>query len=308
MVAASVRRLVVFKTVVDCDGVNAAAAQLGIAQPSVTAHIKALEAEIGTSLFFRQRGRRHLARTAAGDTLYQYACEAIARSKQIDELIRQDRKAQRLNIAAQRLLANNILPSALADFQSDAPDAQVSVHSEIQERVWELIRSGEADVAVLFARNKPERVDARLLGSLPLVLIASHAHPLAKKRNVALSDIISHGFVGGLKESEFFQMVLGALADVGLRGCRFVMHLQDSAAVKQAVLRNLGIACTFRLVVQEELARKELIAIRLSMDIPRLPVYAIHGPGEQPNGLASRLIDRIEETLKRLPDANDVRR
>jgi DNA-binding transcriptional LysR family regulator len=119
---------------------------------------------------------------------------------------------------------------------------------------------------------------------------------------------VSHGFVGGLKESEFFQMVVGALADIGLRGCRFVLHLQDSAAVKQAVLRNLGIACTFRLVVQEELARKELISIRLSMDIPRLPVYAIRRPGEQPNGLASRLIDRIEETLKRLPDTDDVRR
>ena len=43
MISASARRLNVFKSVVDCGGFNLAAMQLGIAQPSVGAHIKALE-------------------------------------------------------------------------------------------------------------------------------------------------------------------------------------------------------------------------------------------------------------------------
>jgi len=52
MISASPRRLTVFKSVVDLGGFNLAAVRLGIAQPSVGAHIKALEAQIGQPLFY----------------------------------------------------------------------------------------------------------------------------------------------------------------------------------------------------------------------------------------------------------------
>lgn len=81
MVTASIRRLQVFKTVVERAGINAAATHLGVSQPSVTAHIRALETQTGTPLIIRQRGRRHLRLSPAGEQLYQYACEAILKAQ-----------------------------------------------------------------------------------------------------------------------------------------------------------------------------------------------------------------------------------
>lgn len=300
MVTASVRRLAVFKTVVDLHGVNAAAEYLGIAQPSVTAHIKALEQQVGATLFLRQRGRRHLRPTSTGDALYRYACEVVAKSEEFNQVIRQTRAAdaQRLTITAQRVLANNVLPAVLADFLTRYPEARVSVHSDTQELVWQLIRSGEADVALLFARKRPEEFDATLIGSLDLAFIAAPNHPLAVRESVSPAELAAYGFVGGLPESEFFGLIREEMQEIGLQNCRFILHLQDSRAVKQAVTRNLGLACTFQLAAQEEIARGELVVLRIAGRTPRLPVYFMRRPTVQARSLISALVPLLERQLE----------
>ena len=72
MISASARRLSVFKAVADHGGFNLAADRLGIAQPSVGAHIRALERQVGQPLFHRRRGQRSQL-TKAGETLYAIA-------------------------------------------------------------------------------------------------------------------------------------------------------------------------------------------------------------------------------------------
>ncbi|MGE0630478.1 MAG: LysR family transcriptional regulator [Hyphomicrobiaceae bacterium] len=302
MLAASVRRLDVFKAVVEHQGVNAAAEFLAIAQPSVTAHIKALENQIGAPLFERQRGRRHLRPTPAGDELYRYACEMIAKSREINATLRRTQAAseQRLMIAAQRVIANNLLPAVLADFLSRHSGTNASVHSETQEVVRALFRSGEADAALLFARKKPEDTAAQLIGSLDLAFIAAPDHPLAKRKSIDAAELVSYPFVGGLSESEFFRLILEEMSDTGLQGCRFILHLQDSIAVKHAVMRNVGLACTFRLAVEEDVARGELVLLPVSGRGPRLPIYCLHRAPGAMTKLSEAFIAQVRSSMKKI--------
>src|SRR3990170_5842450 len=92
MISASPRRLTVFKSVVDRGGFNAAAASLGIAQPSVGAHIRALEGQIGQPLFHRQRGSRPRL-TKAGEALYTFAVDSLRRSEETTHALDDLRKA-----------------------------------------------------------------------------------------------------------------------------------------------------------------------------------------------------------------------
>jgi DNA-binding transcriptional LysR family regulator len=300
MVVASMRRLDVFKAVVEHQGVNAAAEHLGIAQPSVTAHIKALENQIGTALFERQRGRRHLRPTPTGDELYRYACEAVSRSREISATLKRTQAAgaQRLTIAAQRVLANNVLPAVLADFLVHHSAARVSLHSETQELVWQLVRSGEADIALLFARQKPQDMRSQLIGSLELAFIAAPSHPLASRPSITPQELVDHAFVGGLQESEFFRLILEEMSDIGLHGCRFVLHLQDSVAVKRAVVENVGLACTFRLAIQHELSRGELVVLPVSGRTPRLPLYCVRRTSDAGGELSDAFIKHVERHIR----------
>lgn len=277
MIAASMRRLEVFRAVVELGGVSAAAAHFGIAQPSVTAHILALEKQAGAPLFLRQRGRRHLRPTDAGEALYRYACEAATKSRELNEALQRVRSQgeQRLAIAAQRVLANALLPGVLAEFLAQHSEARVSLHSETQEAVWQRVRSGAADLALLFARRPPDWPGARRIGALELGFVAAPAHPLARAHAIRPEQLAAHGFVGGLTDSEFFRLLVEEMKHIGLVGCRFILHLQDTSAVKQAVMRNVGLACTFALAVREEVARGDLVMLDVAGPMPRLPVYGI---------------------------------
>src|SRR5919108_3572453 len=53
-----------------------AAKELGLAQPSVSAHVRRLESELSTELFHRMKG--NVALTPAGETLLPYARRIVA--------------------------------------------------------------------------------------------------------------------------------------------------------------------------------------------------------------------------------------
>src|SRR5262249_40792197 len=125
MIQASGRRLAVFKTVVESGGVNAAADRLGISQPSVSAHLRALEASVGSPLVVRRRGRANEP-TSVGQAVYGYACQVLDKSREFDAKLRkmQRRETQGFVLGSQRNFANQVLPKHLAAFLRQYPEAR----------------------------------------------------------------------------------------------------------------------------------------------------------------------------------------
>jgi DNA-binding transcriptional LysR family regulator len=106
-------------------------------------------------------------------------------------------ETNRLTIAAQRLLANHVLPGVIADYMIEHPAARVVLHSETQENMWELICSGTADMALpSVAAGKGMR--SELAGHLELKFMAVAQHPLAARSSIDISELPNYGFVGGL--------------------------------------------------------------------------------------------------------------
>jgi DNA-binding transcriptional LysR family regulator len=249
-------------------------------------------------LFVRQRGRRHLQRTVAGDALYEYACETVAKSRdaktRIQRALAGDVPA--IAIAAPRLIANKFLPSILADLLAKNPTVQITLHSETQERVWQLINSGAVDIGFVFAANPPPRYASRNVGAYDLVFIASPANPLAGRASVNVEDLREQPFVGGLKNSEFYQLVVGELARIGLKNIRVVLHLQDGVAVTHAVARNAGIAYAFRETVAD-LVRRDLVILPVAGPQPRLNLFGVRPRRRLVSSAVDELLATIETKL-----------
>ena len=117
MISASPRRLSVFKNVVETGGFNAAAARLGIAQPSVCAHVKALESQVGQPLFHRHRGSRPKL-TKAGEALYGFALDMLRKSEEASAALAHIRttEAREITVAVHRDVAASFLPAPLSAF------------------------------------------------------------------------------------------------------------------------------------------------------------------------------------------------
>jgi DNA-binding transcriptional LysR family regulator len=292
MISASPRRLSVFKSVVDLGGFNAAATELGIAQPSVGAHIRALESQIGQPLFHRQRGSRPKL-TKAGEALYTFAVDLLRRSEEathaLDDLRKVD--AREIAIAVHRDLVADRYSQWLVGFAKRHPKARIVTRTGTIEDVIALIREREVAVGFFLSSGPIEGMRSEVLAHEPRLLVVSPRHPLAKRTRVSPEEIAHYPFVTGLRGSRFFELTDAALRQIGIATYEVAMELQDAMAVKEMVRHGAGSACVPARTVKGEVAAGLLVPLKLVTEVPPLEIR--YGHLSPLNGVARQFVSAI---------------
>jgi len=271
MISASPRRLTVFKSVVDHGGFNLAAEQLGIAQPSVGAHIKALEAQVGQPLFHRARGSKPKL-TKAGEAVYAYAVEVLRKSEETTNALAdlRDGAAREIAIAVHRDIAAQFLPGWLKTFADRHPDVRVVTRIGTIDEVIEQVRAGAVDLGLFLADGVVSGIRSDAVAREALALVVAPTHALAGFAAVTPADLRGLPFITGLRGSRYFELTRNALASVGIADYDIAMELQEAATVKEMVRHGAGIACLPRCTVAPELAAGTLVALTLGVQLPDL--------------------------------------
>jgi DNA-binding transcriptional LysR family regulator len=294
MITASVRRLEVFKAVAETGKFSAAAAALGIAQPSVSAHVKALERQAGQALFMRSPGRAPRL-TQAGEAVYGYAIEVVRREAETATAL--DALScvgpAEITVAAQRTLAHKPLSETLAAFVRTHRDVKLVTRCETGDGVVALLRAREVDIGIFLALGPVAGVDSDVLGAEELVIVAAPSHPLARRRSVSARDLSEHGFVGGLAASSFAGMVDVVLRRAGVRRHAVVVEAEDAATVKELVRHGAGIACCLATSVDEDVRRGTLVVLPLARPLARLEVRWAASPGRPLSAAALEFVQRL---------------
>ncbi len=133
-----------------------AADDLFLAQPTVSHHIKVLEAEIGKPLFYR--GSRDVRLTNAGEILLKYAEDILFSEKSfLEEMNRNSFNVDGLiTIATSSIPERFILPGILKKFLLKFPNVRFSIISEDSESAEKLLLSGGCDLAITgFSSGNP---------------------------------------------------------------------------------------------------------------------------------------------------------
>ena len=141
-------QLSVFVAVATTGSVQAAARQLFVSPPAVSAAMAALQAELGVSLVVRSG--RGLQLTPAGTVFAQHARDILrrvddARAAALETL---DPERGRVRLAAVTTAGEHVLPRFLASFRDRYPDAGVSLEVGNRDRVWDLLGERLVDLAV----------------------------------------------------------------------------------------------------------------------------------------------------------------
>lgn len=265
MISASARRLSVFTAVVDSGGFNSAALRLGIAQPSVGAHIEALEGQIGQKLFFRRRGARPQL-TKAGETLYAYAIDFLEKSQAATITLSDLRSidTHEVSIALHRDVAPHVMATHLASFTRDFPKVRMVTRTGTIEDVVTLVHEHVVSLAIVLAAGPVSGLQSDVLSRVPLWLVVSRDHPLARRKKVEPDEVMRYPFFTGLRQSRYMQMVGQALKEVGIARFDIAMELQDSVSVKEMVRLGRGIAVLPSCAVDQEVASGVLAVVQLA--------------------------------------------
>jgi LysR family transcriptional regulator, regulator of abg operon len=264
-----------FVAVIDNGSMSAASRVLGISQPSITKSIRSLERELQLQLV--QRTTRGVVPTQYGRAFFLRAkaaqSELLKARQEIGQLA--GSRAGFLAFGSGPVVADLILPQAVASFRKQFPLAEVRIFEGFAHTLIPLVRDTTLEFAV--TARLPQFRRERGIGFQPLffhdrVVVGRKGHPLAGARS--LRDLVNTPWLSfeprNLLEREFKSRALRTPASVIL--CEsytgFVRLLETSDMV--------GILP--RSVLFRSPAREVLRALDIAETLPTLTVGLFSRP------------------------------
>lgn len=237
------RRLEIFCLVVDEGGVTRAADRLLIAQPAVTAQLRALEKSVGATLV--ARSGNHLVLTEAGDRMYAWAKDVLAGAGQVQRDVAQlgAGAAGSLVVHASMAIGTYLLPPLVTQLRTDRPAADVTVHVGEPGAAIRAAAQGVADFSVTTFQDAAdtENLVARRLWDEPIV-VGMGPHGPTDATDLALSELAALPMVAAPRDVAYDRMLGAQLHRHGVGALTVMIRLGHAEAIKQTAIEN-GWAC-----------------------------------------------------------------
>ena len=250
----SIRQLEVFVAVVENNSFSVAANELILAQSTVSAHIKGLEAALGVSLITRD-AKKNIKLTADGHEVYSHAKAILEQCRIMSDEVCESSAQQSITIAASTDAFEYLLPGLMAQYMDTHSASRFDLVNGDSAFVHEQIISGNARLGFSGTALNRKELKYRAVCRDRLVMITPN--------NKRYRDMLERGWLGnqlleepmivrsqtsGTKKEFDRYLEKNGFADKQLH---IVARMNQADAVKSSVANGLGVA-----VISEMAARK----------------------------------------------------
>jgi len=236
-----IRQLRYFEAVARHRHFTNAADELHIAQSALSHQVRQLEDELGVELL--RRTTRSVQPTEAGELVAARARTVLAETEALRGEIDELRGLVRGQVTVGAMLFGGELdiPAILASFTSTFPDVEIGLREGTAQRMVEMLRGGNLDVAFALEVEPPDGLERLQLSSEELALAMSPDHTLVGEGPLSLDALASHRLIAFQQGSSTRAVVDAALAQAGVAP-RIALEANDFALVRSLVARGIGLA------------------------------------------------------------------
>ena len=281
-----------FLAVAETGSLSAAARSLNASQPTLGRQIKAMETQLGATLFHRQARGFALTETGAAliapanamrDAMMQITLTAAGREARLQGTVR---------ITASIATSLYHLPAIIADIRIREPDIAIELAPSDDSRNL-LFR--EADIAVRMYR--PEQLDlvAQHLGNIPLGIFAAKSYIARRGIPTGPDDIMTHDFVG----FDTNPAIIDGFREAGFPVERdwFKVRCDDNVAYWNLVRGGCGIGFAQMSLGMDD---PDMVEIDLGFPLPPLPIWLVAHEAMRQTPRVRRVWDMLAAGLRPL--------
>ena len=183
------KRLRMVATIHEVGSISAAARQLNVAQPALSAQLKELEDHFGTALFHREaRGMRA---TAAGRLLAEHAQQilrAIDRAEE-DVFARRDEPSGEVRLGMPFSIAEACLSPLLKEIDTRYPNVRLSFVESFSGTLVRRLSDKRLDLAVIVGAAPDDTLDFEEVAEQRMYLVVPASWSVADQESVRLSEL-----------------------------------------------------------------------------------------------------------------------
>ena len=253
MSSIDLRVLRYFVAVAEEGHLTKAAQRIGIQQPPLSQQIRALEAELGVTLF--NRLPRGMELTTSGQALLTDARAILASVETSIEDVRRIAQGERGRLAlgfTESASLHPFIPAVIRAFRQSAPEVALTVIESNTSEMVEALRQKRLDVAFIrspVGNSTGLKIETMQVEQMILAVPASH--PLLRlknktkqaRRSVALADLAEESFVLNRRPSTpgLYDTIIAACRSAGFSP-RVAQESHKNLATLSLVAAGLGIS------------------------------------------------------------------
>jgi len=244
-----------------------AAKFLGLTAPAVTLQLKQVEEEIGVRLF--DRTAQGMRRTTAGEIFLDAAQQVLDRVERLDAELAAVRSGRLGNLRVGMVpSAHYLAPQISEAFSRAYPQIALDLIESSRPLTMHRLKNHEVDLVMTARPPRDIAVRAMPFAEYHLVMEAHPAHALAGRTDIGKAELIDEHFIVREPGSGPRLSIDSYLAASRARPALAYAEMTSNAAIKQAVMADLGIAFVATHTVAHELKAGMMV----TLDVIGLPL------------------------------------
>ncbi len=263
-----------FVQVVQAGSFKEGAQRLGLSAALASKYVARLEERLGVRLL--NRTTRSLSLTEAGAAYLQRSRQLLDDFEELEAVV-QETTAQAkgtIRLSAPHTFGEQYLADAICDFLAQNPE--VSVRMELNDRYVDIVEEG-FDLAIRIGSLQDSSLYARKIGQTQRLLCAAPAYLERRGRAKTVQELPEHDCIIDTNQAQphlwSFYGVDGTVEQVEINGR---LQVNSALAVRQALLKGLGVAFVPAFAVREELQNGQLEVLLGASQMPSIGIYALY--------------------------------
>ena len=190
------RQLNYVVAVADYGSISAAAENLAISQPAISAAIQKVEAEYQLKIFIRERPHR-VVLSPVGRSFIARARRLLESAQEFDGEARNTGKtlSGTVEVGCFEPTSAFIIPMILRGLRERGQDISLQVHEADLDELNSMLTQGRVDVALTYNMHPSPGIEFETLVEAPPYVLVSKRDPLAKQVSISLAQLAERDMV-----------------------------------------------------------------------------------------------------------------
>ncbi len=291
-----IRQLTHFMGVATHGGFSKASRMMHISQPALTRSVQMLEDRLQVDLF--ERSYQGIELTENGHILFRYASLILnsLEAAQSELAAVKSGTFAEVHIGLANLFTNMLVDTAVTELVKENEHVTVDVRVGLYEDLAELLLEGALDLIVSTnaETENAQNVTFEPLCEISSVLVVGEQHPLAKKRNISMSQLKEQAWAT-LNQPHMEVFLASFFAQEGLTAPKRRVKATSLEMLRSLVRKQYFIAFLPSHWVAEDVKQGRLAIL----DVPGMPIRRTSGMVTRQTPVINPAVGMLMDQLRR---------